>query len=270
MIKERDWYKYYLIKDYKYNKKTNERLESTFEQLKINKKIDNLLFNYNYFNNTHLYPIYNYLKKRLHGNCLSIGSGKAHLEYHLSKKFKILPTDINDSFISFNKKIKIKKFNILNCNSNEIKKLGKFDCIIIPNIEYLFTNKQLKKFFNNLKKLSSKSTDIFFCFRSRYTLITNIIDHIICPLETFLTKYIKFIKYKGFRIKKIHHGFRRKDIEIEKIITNYFLIKSVYRDMFSLEYKRSILFRILKIDKILKYFFFKSNPYLNIYHLRKL
>lgn len=40
--------------------------------------------------------------------------------------------------------------------------------------------------------------------------------------------------------------------------------------MFSLEYKRSILFRILKIDKILKYFFFKSNPYLNIYHLRKL
>ena len=63
MIKERNWYKYYLIKDYKYNKKTTERLESTFEQLKINKKIDNLLFNYNYFNNTHLYPIYNYLIK---------------------------------------------------------------------------------------------------------------------------------------------------------------------------------------------------------------
>lgn len=38
MIKERNWYKYYLIKDYKYNKKTTERLESTFEQLKINKK----------------------------------------------------------------------------------------------------------------------------------------------------------------------------------------------------------------------------------------
>ena len=57
-------------------------------------------------------------------------------------------------------------------------------------------------------------------------------------------------------IKKIHHGFRRKDFEIEEIITNYFFIKSVYHDMFSLEYKRSILFRILKIDKILKYFFF--------------
>ena len=118
MIKERNCHKYYLIKDYKRNKKTTERLESTFNQLKINKKIDNLLFNYNYFSNTHLHPIYNYLKKKLHGNCLSIGSGKAHLEYHLSKKFKILPTDINDSFINFNKKIKIKKFNILYCNSN--------------------------------------------------------------------------------------------------------------------------------------------------------
>jgi hypothetical protein len=270
MIKERNWYKYHLIKDYIHSKKSTERLEATFDQLKLNKKKDNLLFNYNYFINTHLHPIYNYLKKKLHGNCLSIGSGKAHLEYHLSKIFKILPTDINDSFINFNKKIKINKFNILNCNNNEIKKLGKFDCIIIPGIEYLFTNKQLKKFFSNLKKLSNKNTDIFFCFRSRYTIITNIIDHIICPLEIFLTKYIKFIKYKGFRIKKIHHGFRRKDNEIEKIITNYFLIKSVYRDMFSLEYKRSILFRILKIDKILKCIFFKSHPYLNIYHLKNL
>lgn len=91
-------------------------------------------------------------------------------------------------------------------------------------------------------------------------MITNIIDHIICPLETFLTEYIQFIKYKGFIIKKIHHSFRRKDNEIEKIITNYFLIKPVYRDMFTLEYKRSILFRILRIDKILKYIFFKSHP----------
>ena len=40
--------------------------------------------------------------------------------------------------------------------------------------------------------------------------------------------------------------------------------------MFSLEYKRSILFRMLKIDKILKYIFFKSHPYLNIYHLKKI
>ena len=133
---------------------------------------------------------------------MSIGSDKAHLKYHLSKK------------------IKIKKFNILTCDSNEIKKLVKFCCIIIPNIEYLFTNKQLKKKFSNLKKLLNKETDIFFCFKSRYTLITNIIDHIIRPLETFLTKYIKFIKYKSFRIKKIHHGFRRKDIEIEKIKKN--------------------------------------------------
>ena len=63
MIKERNWYKYYLIKDYEHTKKTSERLEATFDQLKVNKKKDNLLFNYSYFSNTHLYPIYNYLKK---------------------------------------------------------------------------------------------------------------------------------------------------------------------------------------------------------------
>lgn len=31
MIKERNWYKYYLIKDYEHNKKTTERLEATFD-----------------------------------------------------------------------------------------------------------------------------------------------------------------------------------------------------------------------------------------------
>ena len=226
------------------------------------------MFNFDYFRKSHLYPIYKYLRLKLHGSCLSIGSGKAHLEYHLSKNVRILATDINDDFINLNKKIKIKKFNILNCNNKDIKKIGKFNCIFIPNIEYLFTNKQLKKYFSNLKKLSNKKTDIFFCFRSRYSLITNFIDHVICPLEIFLTKYIKFIKYKGFIIKKLHHGYRRKDNEIEKIIKNFFLIKSIYRDMFSLEYKRSIIFKILKIDKFLKYIFFKSHPYLNIYHLK--
>ena len=139
IIRERNWYKFHLIKNFKNNLKNKNRLQSTFDQLKVNKKQDNLLFNYKHFNKTNLYPIYNYLSKRLHGNCLSIGSGKAHLEYHLSKKFKILPTDINDSFINFNKKIKIKKFNILDCSDKDIKKIGKFDCIFIPNIEYLFT-----------------------------------------------------------------------------------------------------------------------------------
>lgn len=263
----RNWYKFFLVKNNK-NAKKKGRLQSTFDQLKINPKHDKLLFNYNYFKKSHLQPIYKYLRKKLHGNCLSIGSGKGHLEYHLSKKFKILPTDINTSFIIFNKKIKIKKFDVLNCSNEDIKNIGKFNCIFVPNIEYLFTNKQLKKLFSNLKKLSKKNTDIFFCFRSRYTFITNIIDHIICPLEIFFIKYIKFIKYKNFRIIKIYHGFRRKDEEIEKIFKIFFKIKSVYRDMHSWEYKRSILFKVLRIDVILKYIFFKSHPYLTIYHLK--
>jgi hypothetical protein len=78
---------------------------------------------------------------------LSIGSGKAHLEYHLSKKLKFYRQTLMIVLLIFYKKIKIKKFNILTCDSNEIKKLVKFYCIIISNIEYLFTTKQLKKFF---------------------------------------------------------------------------------------------------------------------------
>lgn len=38
MIKERNWYKYYLIKDYKHSKKSTGRLEATFDQLKVTKK----------------------------------------------------------------------------------------------------------------------------------------------------------------------------------------------------------------------------------------
>jgi hypothetical protein len=265
-MKLKVWYKYTL------NKETKKigRLKFTFEQLKINKIRDDLLFDFNYFKQSHSKPIYDYLIKKLHGRCLSIGSGIAHLEYHLAKKFNIIPTDINDSFINFNKKIKIKKFNILSCNNKDIKKLGKFDCIFIPNIEYLFTNEQLKKKFSNLKKLSNKNTDIFFCFRSRYTFVTNFIDHIICPLEIFLTKYMHYTKYKNYKIIKMHQGFRRTDNEIEKVISKYFSIKSIFRDMFSWEYKRSKILNILKFDKILKYIFFKSHPYLNIYHLKKI
>jgi hypothetical protein len=268
MLKERIWYKFYLIKDDKNLKKISERMQFTYDQMKIQKQ-DSLLFKYNYFKKSHLLPIYKYLIKKLHGKCLSIGSGKAHLEYHLSKKFIIIPSDINDDFINFNKKIKIKKFDILDSNNKIIKKIGTFDCIFIPGIEYLFTNKQLKKVFFNIKKISNKNTDIFFCFRSRHTFITNIIDNIICPLEILFIKYIKFIKYKNFIIKKYQHGFRRNDNEIEKIIENYFLIKSIYRDMYTGEYDRSVLLRYFKFGRLLKYIFAKSHPYLNIYHLKE-
>jgi hypothetical protein len=264
-MKQRIWWKYTLEKK---KTKINSRLNFTFEILKVDKRNDDLLFSFDNFKKTHLISIYNFLIKKLHGRCLSIGSGKAHLEYHLSKKFKILPTDINKDFIKYNNKIK--KFDIINCNSKDIKKLGKFNCIFIPNIEYLFNDTQLNKFFNNLKKIAKKNTDIYFCFRSRYTFVTNIIDHIICPIEIFLKKYIKFYKYKNFKIIKNHQGFKRKDKEIEKIIKKHFSIISIFRYMFSWEYKRSFFLSLFNLHKILKYVFFKSHPYLNIYYLKML
>jgi len=54
--------------------------------------------------------IYNFIKKKTLGNILSIGSGYGELEYHLSKRHKIIATDINPKITNKNYKIKISYF----------------------------------------------------------------------------------------------------------------------------------------------------------------
>jgi len=57
MLKERIWYKFYLIKDAKKLKKISGRLPFTYYQMEMQKQ-DSLLFKYNYFKKSHLLPIY--------------------------------------------------------------------------------------------------------------------------------------------------------------------------------------------------------------------
>ena len=94
------------------NKSTNHPILNSFNELKIRKE-DLSLFNYNYFKKTVYFEIFKFLNKNLFGRVISIGCGKRFFRISSDKIKNIIATDINKSFIKFNKKIKIKYLNIL-------------------------------------------------------------------------------------------------------------------------------------------------------------
>jgi hypothetical protein len=259
------WFRYKLSK--KIIKKINAFDFCNYE-MQVNKQTDDKLFNFNYFSKTVHNFEYRFLSKKLNKKCISIGSGKGHLEYHLSRKINILATEVNNQFIKYNDKIKFIKLNIIT-DSKKINSLGKFDNILVSNLELLFDNKKLEILLNNLKRLSHKKTNIFFCFRSRYAFLINIIDNYICPLEIFLLKifYYLFKKKKYFFLKQ-HIGYRRTTKEFEYYIQKYFKIISIYKELFTLEYNRSILIRFFKLAPLLSIILLKRHPSLFIYQLR--
>ena len=72
-------------------------------------------------------------------------------------------------------------------------------------------------------------------------------------------------------MSKNFHGFRRSKQEFINILKkNSFKIISVYEDDYLAEYNRLRTVKKLKIGKLISYFFFRSHPYLHIFHLRKI
>lgn len=269
------WYKYYLEKDstiYNKTKSFTTRLDFTnYELDQVHSNAFDKLFDFKFFHTDYHKPIFDYLVSRIKGKVISIGSGRGHLEYHLSKKIKdITATDINESFISNNKKVKFKYLDILDKSKIQLI-TEKYDTIFIPGIIYLFDDKQLKVFFENLKYLLKSDGNIYLCFRSKYSTFINFIDHFICPIEIYLKKIIYFfIKRKKSYVVKSYHGFRRRRNNFEKNIKEYFKIISTYKDLYETEYNRSIIINRFKLSKILGFLFFRSHPYLHIYHLKKI
>ena len=84
-----------------------------------------------------------------------------------------------------------------------------------------------------------------------------------------MIKYcLKIIKRKKVKVQKNHHGFRRFNYELEKImIQNEFKIVSTEKLMFQAEYNRSKILKIFGLSKILSYL--KLHPYITVYHLKK-
>jgi hypothetical protein len=260
------WFRYKLSETV--TKKINY-LDFCHKEMKVNKSIDDKLFSFNYFSKTPHSIEYNFFKKKLKNRCISIGSGKGHLEYHLSqKKINILATEINNNFIKYNQKIKFIKLNIITDNK-KISSLGKFDNIIISNLELLFNNQSLQILLKNIKKISHKQTNIFFCFRSRYSTLSNIIYNYICPLEIFLLKIFYFLfKKKKYFFSKHQIGYRRTVKEFEYYLKKNFKIISIYKDLFTLEYNRSILIRFFNLAPLLSIMLLKQHPSLFIYQLK--
>tara|TARA_A100001234_G_scaffold219008_1_gene228981 strand:- start:3425 stop:4228 length:804 start_codon:yes stop_codon:yes gene_type:complete len=250
------------------NKSTNHPILNSFNELKI-KKGDLSLFNYNYFKKTVYFEIFKFLNKNLFGRVISIGCGKGFLEYHLIKNKKnIIATDINKSFIKFNKKIKIKYLNILSKRNINFKKFGKFDMIYLPGIIYLFNDSEVKLMFKNLKKISKKNTKIIIFFRSRYSLLVSFFENFIVPSELYIKKFI-FKFRSNEKVYKSFKGYRRTLSEMKNLIyQSKFTIDSFELLDYETEYNRSIFIKKFKLSKLLSYLFLKQHPYLNIFVLR--
>ena len=260
----RNWYKYTL--ENSNNKNFSSVLEFTSHQIKEGFSDLDKLFEFNFFYKDFSKCIYNYLSKILYGKNLSIGSGWGHLEYHLSKKFNITASDINDEYLKYNKKI---EYIINNIISEKFLLNKKYDNIFAPGIIYLFNEKELDIFFENIKKTLNDDGNFYLFFRSNDSFFINILDNYLLPFENFLKFLIKNSKNRDLKIQRNHHGFRRNYTELEKVISkNKFKIISKKKEMFQAEYNRSKILRISGLSKFLS--LFKLHPYITIYHLKKL
>jgi hypothetical protein len=259
----RTWYKY-TLEDADVKKFTSA-LDYTSHQIKKNNSELNKLFEFNFFNKDFSKYIYDNLYQKLSGRNLSIGSGWGHLEYHLSKKFEITASDINNEYKEYNKKI---NYIITDIISKEFVIDTKYDNAFAPGIIYLFNDEELDIFFKNVKKTINDNGNFYLFFRSKDSLFINFLDNFILPFENLVNYCLKIIKRKKIKIQKNHHGYRRFNYELEKIMMqNEFKIVSAEKLMFQGEYNRSKILKIFGLSKILSYF--KLHPYITVYHLKK-
>ena len=119
-----------------------------------------------------------------------------------------------------------------------------------------------------MKKTINDNGNFYLFFRSKDSLFINFLDNFILPFENLVNYCLKIIKRKKIKIQKNHHGYRRFNYELEKIMMqNEFKIVSAEKLMFQGEYNRSKILKIFGLSKILSYF--KLHPYITVYHLKK-
>ncbi|MBD1162837.1 class I SAM-dependent methyltransferase [Pelagibacterales bacterium SAG-MED12] len=227
----RNWYKYTL--EDSNNKKFSSVLEFTSYQIKEDFSDLDKLFEFDFFYKDFSKCIYSYLSKILYGKNLSIGSGWGHLEYHLSKQFDITASDINNEYIKYNKKI---EYLITDVISEKFIIDNKYDNVFAPGIIYLFNEKELDIFFENIKKTLNDKGNFYLFFRSNDSFFINLLDNYLLPFENFLKYLFKNIKNKNLKIQRNHHGFRRNSLELEKVIDkSKFKIISKKKDILAVQ-----------------------------------
>ena len=68
------------------------------------------------------------------------------------------------------------------------------------------------------------------------------------PAEFLLKKVILQIFGKKKYINSNFHGFLRKKKDFEKILKKRFIIKNLYKDLYSLNYERSLIINKLNLE----------------------
>ena len=215
-----------------------------------------------------------YFKKHLNKKqkIFCIGSGWAHMEYFLSDTFRIVASDYDQKYVDFFQNKRRKNFQYFKHNillNNQKVRNENYNQVIINNIEYLFNDKQMNTSLKNIKKLSKKSTNFFYIFRSRDSFLIKIIDKYLAYFEVKIIQLVKMLNGNYFYVTKNHHGYRRYENEfLDLLRKNNFEIISIHKSMYQTEYDRLTIVRKLKLGKILSFLFLKSHPYLNIIKFR--
>ena len=276
----RKWYKHYFeLSDRKIKKITKFKKFEDFEKgmggygsnqhYKSRKK-----FNKEYLKGRFL--IYsNYLKKNIkkNKNILSIASGRCINELNLlNMGYKITCTDLSipqcyKKSKKIFKKFNYNKFDILKDN---LKK--KYDTIIGLGLLYVFSEKQLNKFFKGLNRSVKLGGEIIIdSSSSPDNIITYLYDNFLLKFENIILSLMLNLIGKKNNFISRHHGYKFKNKELIKIAKRHgFEIIDVKTKDFITEFSRSrLISKIYILNLILKPFsFFMS--YVRIFKFKKI
>ncbi len=253
-------------------KDINDRFEYTNKVMNIDQETALNQFQFDSFKKNKTYfSQYNYFKDRLSNNTLFLASGYGFYEFFLKGTFKnFLCSDSEEKYINFNHKNRLSNFIKFDATNKD--DIGKINFtpqnIVLNNVEYLFDDNELTGCLENIHTLSDENTKVYIIFRSRYYYLIDFFYKFLIPAEFLLKKVILQIFGKKKYINSNFHGFLRKKKDFEKILKKRFIIKNLYKDLYSLNYERSLIINKLKLGKIFSLIFFKLHPYLHIYELR--
>ena len=276
----RKWYKYYFeINDRKIKKITKFKRFEEFEKAMGGYSSNQHYESRDKFNKEYLkdrFSIYAYyLKSNLkkNKNILSIASGRCINELNLlDKGYKIICTDLSIPQCYKKSKKIFKKFNYYKFDILKDNLKKKYDTIIGLGLLYVFSEKQLNKFFKRLNKLVKLNGEIIVdSSSSPDNIITYLYDNLLLKFENKILSLILNIIGKKNNFISRHHGYKFKNKELIKIAKQHgFEIIDVKTKDFVTEFSRSrLISKIYILNLILKPIsFFMS--YVRIFKFKKI
>lgn len=214
---------------------------------------------------------------------LSIASGRCANElFFLERGYKIRCSDLKKFKAYKETKYLFPKFDFFTLDIMKEHSIKKYDCIICLSLIYVFDNKELKIFFDNISN-SLRPGGIFILDSggSPDNLPSSLINEYLLRYESIFRRFIYFLLYqKNPRLIIKKFGYRRTDKEIINIARESgFLVECQQNYDYSNEFKRSYYFKLILaihpiIEKILENVFkiigkILKIPFIRMYKFRK-